>query len=151
MAIVAYIHCLAHWFKENGDWLESVNYPPYWLARENKWRAIRYGCDAELVMNSDGQISLLREEVEKWVTKLLPYAEKLGYQKYINDLLTLMNNGTSAERQRRVFKRTGSLEEVVRHTTAEHRLRRPIWDSVEDEWVDYAPLPLPARASVKKG
>ena len=78
LAITAFIHTLAHWFADHGSWLESVNYPPRWLSRENKWRVIRYGLDADLVMNTDGKTKLLRDDIKEWVEKLQPYAQKLG-------------------------------------------------------------------------
>ncbi|MFO1243351.1 MAG: hypothetical protein U1E36_09205 [Rickettsiales bacterium] len=62
---MAFIHCLAHWFSENGSWLESVTYPPRWLSRENKWRVIRYGLDANLVVNTDGKVRPLRDDIER--------------------------------------------------------------------------------------
>lgn len=131
LAIVAFIHALAHWFEENGNWLESVSHPPHWLSRENKWRVIRYGLDAELVMNTDGRIKPVREDIEEWVAKLLPYAEQLGYQSYLNDLLMIVERGGSTTRQRGVFKKTQSLEEVVKLNVSECRRQIPLWDEIE--------------------
>lgn len=128
LAITAFIHTLAHWFTENGSWLESVTYPPRWLSRENKWRVIRYGMDAELVMNTDGRTKLIKEDIRKWVGKLLPYAEQLGYQTYMAHLLNIVEYGTSSERQRQIFQHSGSLEEVVRFNVAEYTRQEPLWD-----------------------
>ena len=128
LAITAFIHVLAHWFRDNGSWLESVNYPTGWVSRENKWRVIRYGLDAELVMNTSGKIQLLRNDLELWLRRLEPYSAKLGYRKYIRDLQRLIERGNSSERQRRVFARTGSLEEVVRFNVAEFLHQSPLWD-----------------------
>lgn len=129
MAIVAFIHCLAHWFHEHGDWLEVVTCAPHWIIRENKWRAIRSGLDAELVINSEGQVSSLRDDMAKWMKKLRPFAEKLGYQHYMNDLSAIMAKGTSSMRQRMVFEQTGSLEEVVKFNVAEYMQQRPNWNT----------------------
>lgn len=129
LAIVAFIHALAHWFQENGGWLESVTSPPRWLSRENKWRVIRYGLDANLVVNTDGKVKPLREDIEEWVAKLLPHAERLEYQTYLSNLLEILQKGTSSMRQHDIFQQTGSLEEVVKHNVQEYRLQEPIWRS----------------------
>jgi carboxylate-amine ligase len=127
LAITAFIHLLAHWFADHGSWMESVNYPPRWLSRENKWRVMRYGLDAELVMNTDGKTKFLREDMAEWIEKLQPYAKKLGYKTYLAHLNTLLEKGTSSERQRRVFQQTQSLEEVVKLTIREFFSQKPEW------------------------
>lgn len=127
LAITAYIHLLAHWFADHGTWMETVVSPPRWLSRENKWRVIRYGLDAELVMNTDGKTKLLRDDIREWVEKLLPYAEKLEYQSYIDQLLTILENGTSSQRQRAVFQKTGSLQELVKFNIDEFSQGTPQW------------------------
>lgn len=125
LAIVAFIHLLAHWFADHGSWMESVSYPPRWVSRENKWRVIRYGLDAELVINTEGKIRSLRDDMREWLDKLAPYAEKLGYQSYIANLRTLMEKGTSSQRQRAVFQKTQSLEEVVKFNIDEFSAQQP--------------------------
>lgn len=128
LAIVAFIHCLAHWFKDNGEWMESFTSPPHWLARENKWRAIRYGLDAELVANGEGQTRMVRDDLVKWMARVKPYAQKLGYEGYMADLHTLLEKGTSSTRQRAVFERTQSLQEVVKANVEEYAKQYPLWD-----------------------
>lgn len=125
LAIVAFVHALGHWFKDNGSWLENVAYPPYWLSRENKWRAIRYGLDAELVINTDGKIKTLREDLQEWLSKLEPYVVQLNYKPYFEELTSLLQSGTSAERQRAVFHKTQSLQAVVQHNVKEFFSQAP--------------------------
>lgn len=127
LAITAFIHTLAFWFADNGSWLEHVSYPPRWLSRENKWRVIRYGLDAELVINTDGKTKLLREDIKDWMDKLQPYAEKLDYQEYLSNLLILMERGTSSERQRLVYAHNQNFEEVVKHNVSEFEHGKPQW------------------------
>lgn len=131
LAIVAFIHSLAHWFSENGSWMSSVNYPQRWVSRENKWRAMRYGLDAELVMDTEGKTKLMRTDIDEWMAKLLPYAEKLGYQTYISHLLNISLNGTSSQRQRNIYQKTGSLEEVVKFNVEEFIRQEPLWNTNE--------------------
>lgn len=127
LALVAFIHTLAHWFTDNGSWLESVAYPPYWLARENKWRAIRYGLDAELVMNTDGKTKLMREDIQEWIEKLQPYIEHLDYQTYFSTIQAIMDSGTSSERQKKVFAHSHCFKDVVKHNASEFLLQVPLY------------------------
>ncbi|STX28502.1 glutamate-cysteine ligase [Legionella beliardensis] len=128
LAIIAFIHTLAYWFRDNGSWLESVAYPPYWLSRENKWRAIRYGLDAELVMNTEGKLKPLREDILEWLSKLTPYIKQLNYQNYFETLATIMNKGTSSERQQQVLENTGCFKEVVKHNIKEFLQQKPFYE-----------------------
>lgn len=126
-AIVAYIHLLAHWFHENGSWMEAVSYPPRWKSRENKWRAIRHGLEAELV-TLEGKPRPLRDDLRDWMEQLRPLAIKLGYEMYLERLEQIITRGNSSQRQRAVFQRTQSLEAVVAHNVAEFEAQRPLWD-----------------------
>ncbi|KTC93429.1 carboxylate-amine ligase [Legionella cincinnatiensis] len=127
LALVALVHTLAHWFADNGSWLEAVAYPPYWLSRENKWRAIRYGLDAELLMNTEGKTKLMREDINEWIEKLSPYIKKLGYQNYFSNLNVIMDSGTSSERQRNVFSQNRCIKDIVKHNISEFLLQKPLY------------------------
>ncbi|MES2678221.1 MAG: YbdK family carboxylate-amine ligase [Pseudomonadota bacterium] len=128
VAIVAYIHLLAHWFNDNCSWFHQVQPCPRFLLRENKWRVMRYGLDAELVLNIDGKTALVRDEIEMWLDITKDYAKKLGYEDYVKTLREIMKRGTSSDRQRAVFNKTNSTKEVVRHNIKEFINQAPIWD-----------------------
>lgn len=127
LAITCYIHLLAHWFNDNANWIEQFPQPMRWISRENKWRAMRHGLEAEMVVNSDGDTKAIKDEIEEWILKTAPYAEKLGYTKYVSMLRDILNKGNSSSRQREVFAKTGSLQAVARHNAEEHAKRTPIW------------------------
>lgn len=126
LAITAFIHTLAHWFADNGSWLKAVNYPPHWVSRENKWRVMRYGLNAELVTNTEGKTKLLREDILEWLDKLKIYAEKLQYTTYLDNLKKMLQHGNSSERQRTCFAQTQNLEEVVKHNIKEFYCMTPV-------------------------
>jgi carboxylate-amine ligase len=127
LAIVAFVHALSHWFADNGSWLESMIYPPSWQSRENKWRSIRYGLEAELVVGTEGKTKPLLEDLYDWLNKLQPYIEKFGYQDYINNLFNIVKYGTSTARQKRVFQKTNSLRKIVAHNLGEFIEQVPCW------------------------
>ena len=91
-----------------------------WVLRENKWRAARFGLDAELVVDTHGTTRPIDNIVDETVEELAPYAHRLGCEKELADVRRIMDVGTGATRQRQVFTRTGSLVEVV------HALRREL-------------------------
>ncbi len=128
LAVVAYIHLLAHWFNDNCNWFNQVQTSPIFLLRENKWRVIRYGLDAELVLNVDGKTANIRDEIEMWLDTTKDYAKKLGYEEYVETLRKIIKRGTSSDRQRKVFNKTGSTKEVVIHNINEFLNQSPAWN-----------------------
>lgn len=127
IAVVAFIHALCHWFKDHGDWIDQVPLPPRWILRENKWRVIRHGLEADIIMNAEGQIKSVRQDIRDWVEKLSVYIHTLGYQDYIATALAILEKGTSSERQRAVFRRDNSLDAVIRHNINEFNKGSPDW------------------------
>ncbi|WP_039456504.1 carboxylate-amine ligase [Candidatus Jidaibacter acanthamoebae] len=126
-AIVAFIHALAHWFKDNGTWVDSFPAPPMWLLRENKWRVIRHGMEAIYVTNTEGDTKPLKDDILEWVNKIEPYITKLKYEKYFEDIKSICKNGTSSQRQKQVFETTNSLIDVVKLNIEEFNANQPKW------------------------
>ncbi|NNF57294.1 MAG: glutamate--cysteine ligase [Rhodothermaceae bacterium] len=84
-----------------------------WIVRENKWRAARHGLDAEVILTNDGDQMPLREHIPQMIDRLMPCAERLGCAEELGDVLRILNEGASYERQRRVFETTKRLPDVV--------------------------------------
>lgn len=128
-AIVAFVHVLAHWFRDHGDWLQQVTQPPSWILRENKWRVIRHGLNADLVLSSSGQSKPIVDDIREWIDKTADYTEQLGYNDYIQTLLNIITNGNSSTRQNAVFAQTKSLQAVVAHNINELSQNTPLWEN----------------------
>ncbi len=131
-AITAFVHCLGHWFNEHQGWLDEVPRPNSWLMRENKWRSMRYGLDARIVTNSDGETKPIKEDILQWVERLQPFYKKFGYRQYQATLVAMLEKGNSSSRQKRVFQATQSLPEVYNHCIEEFRHGSPLWDRVAE-------------------
>lgn len=128
IAIVAFVHLLAHWYRAHRfEWNDRHTPTKRWIVRENKWRAMRYGLDADLIVNHKGKTSKLREEIRKWITTLRSYTSRLRYESYIATVEDVLARGNSASRQVQVFETTRSLEDVVRHNVKEFEMLEPIW------------------------
>lgn len=87
---------------------------PSTLIDENKWRAVRYGLDGNLIdwgkQEQKPARELIREMIEWFIGDVM---DELGSRKEIEYAYRILDEGTSADRQLATFKRTGSLHAVV--------------------------------------
>jgi len=83
------------------------------LIEENKWRAARYGLEAELIVDEHGTRRHIREALSDLVEELTPTARRLGCVEELRALHQTIEAGSSADRQRRVVAEGGSLVDVV--------------------------------------
>jgi len=132
LAIVAFVHALSMWFDHNQSWLDEMPRPSTWRLRENKWRAMRYGLDGKLVVNSLGDTCPIIDDIKQWLDRVQTQYTKLGYQPYRETLLNMLAHGNSAKRQQMVWAATGSLEEVARFNCRELQNGKPLWQYAED-------------------
>ena len=89
--------------------------PRMWLVRENKWRAARYGLDAEIVVDDRGQsVKPVKEAILDLAEDLEPIARKLGCAEELMQVERILDVGASYERQRAVAAANdGDLKAVV--------------------------------------
>jgi carboxylate-amine ligase len=89
--------------------------PRMWLVRENKWRAARYGLDAEIVVDDTGHtVRPIKEAILDLAEDLEPIARKLGCAEELMQVERLMDIGASYQRQREVAaSANGDLRPVV--------------------------------------
>jgi carboxylate-amine ligase len=87
---------------------------PQVFYEENKWRAVRYGIDGKMIdwgrQEELPARDLIRELIEWFIGDVL---DELGTRKEVEYAFQILENGTSADRQLRVYKETGSLDAVV--------------------------------------
>ncbi|MGI9197123.1 MAG: glutamate--cysteine ligase [Candidatus Nanopelagicales bacterium] len=118
-AMAALAQCLVKTFDEMMDRGETPPVPREWVRRENKWRAARWGVDAELVVDESGSTRPLRDVLADLVADLMPTAERLGCSAELADLLVIAARGPSYVRQRRLVEEGAGLDEVVAALRAE--------------------------------
>lgn len=128
-SIVAFIHLLAHWYYDHAEEFAQKNNlkPLEWVLRENKWRAIRFGTDAEIVSHETLERIKLSDHIFYWLEKLNSYTVKLGYEKYVQCIEDIVTKGNSSARQRRIFESSGDVAAVTAHNIKEFNLGKPIW------------------------
>jgi glutamate---cysteine ligase / carboxylate-amine ligase len=89
------------------------------LIRENKWRAMRFGIEGKLIDFGKEEELPERQLAEELLEILDDVVDELGSRKEIEYLRTILVDGTSADRQLRVFQETGDFKAVVDHVAAE--------------------------------
>lgn len=85
---------------------------PWWALRENHFRASHAGVDARCMVDADGAVEHLRRTVERVLEILLPTARAIGESEHLERLVKTLNGGLGYQRQRRVYRETGSTQRV---------------------------------------
>jgi carboxylate-amine ligase len=91
------------------------------LIEENKWRAARYGLDGKLIDFGKRVEVPMRDLALELLEFLDDVVDDLGSRAEVEYVRTILANGTSADRQLRVYRETGDLQAVVRHVVEETR------------------------------
>ena len=112
-ALTAFIQSLVVCLGDHYDEGHYVDILRAWIVRENKWRAARNGLDAEIITDNQGGRAPLRQEIERVLQEIEPHARDLGCYDELQGIRTILRDGASYERQRRVYAETGSLEAIV--------------------------------------
>jgi carboxylate-amine ligase len=83
------------------------------LINENKWRAMRYGLDGDLIDFGKQESCRARDLLTELVEFVDDVVDDLGSRKAIEYVHRILEEGTSADRQLATFERTGDLKDVV--------------------------------------
>ncbi|MBT5876252.1 MAG: carboxylate-amine ligase [Candidatus Latescibacteria bacterium] len=89
------------------------------LIAENKWRSIKDGLDGKLVDFGKDEEVPVRTLIEELLEIIDDVVEPLGIRREIDYIETMLEIGTSADRQLKIFTETGSVEAVVDHLAVE--------------------------------
>jgi len=100
---------------------------PPWFARENKWRAARYGLGAVVIADADGTQIPVRDDLARLVEELAPIAADLGCAAELADVGAILRLGAGSERQLAVATAAdGDLRAVAEHLIREFDEGRPL-------------------------
>ncbi|CAO5148229.1 putative glutamate--cysteine ligase 2-1 [Frankia sp. AiPs1] len=147
-AVAALAQCLVDRMNTQIDRGYRLPTPQRWLVQENKWRAARYGLDAQIMIDDRGAVRSVRTDLVDLVEDLLPVARRLGCVEELSDVLSIVEIGASSSRQRDVARRAGGdLLPVVDTLLAEMDGGRPIAKCPHPS----GPTPPPGSASRSVG
>ena len=87
---------------------------------ENKFRAVRYGLEGNLIDFGKQAEVPLRELIEEYLAMIDPVVDELGSREAIEGIRKIMETGTGADRQLKIFEATnGDLKAVVDYMAQE--------------------------------
>lgn len=100
------------WLHENG--MQAHVLPRDYL-EENKWRAMRYGLDAEVIDFVQRRRLSMRDAIHELLDFVDDVVDDLGSRREMNYLRKLLDdpNGTGADRQIAVYKETNDVQKVI--------------------------------------
>ena len=125
-ALTALVQCVVDDFSARLDAGGTLTTMQPWYVRENKWRAARYGMDAEIIVDRDGTQRQVEDDVRDLVARLEPVAERLGCAQELQDVLRIVEVGASYERQAVAAAQAGGdLRAVVTSLVREMRAGVP--------------------------
>ncbi len=118
-AVAALSQCIVTWFDHLMDAGARVPLRPTWVVRENKWRAARFGLDADIIVDRHGDTRPLKDEILELIERLAPIARDLGCLADLQSIPAIMERGASYQRQLEVVAAGGALPDVVGSLTRE--------------------------------
>lgn len=127
-AIAALSQSLVEFYSREIDAGRQTPSLPAWFAQENKWRSARYGMEAILILDADGNEELVTTDLLRLVETLIPIADDLGCAEELSVIPDLVAGGASYQRQRKVAAQAdGAMDQVVASLVAEMRAGRPLF------------------------
>ena len=122
LAITALIQCLVKALSDNIDQGAYQHDCHPMMVRQNKWRAGRYGNEAQLVNSYTYDVQTVSKVVEMLVDRLTPVGEYLGCLDYLRDNQRIADQPGWPQKQRDILAQTGDPKEIVRQLTEQSRL-----------------------------
>jgi glutamate---cysteine ligase / carboxylate-amine ligase len=107
------------------------------LIQENKWRAVRWGLDGKMLDLGKQKEVPVRDLIHELLEFVDPVLDQLNSRKEVEHIHTILDRGTSADAQLRVFEETGDLKAVV------DLLLKNTMESVPAEYSMRDPTPAP--------
>jgi carboxylate-amine ligase len=127
---VATVAALTQCLVERMDTRYDEGSPPVvqkaWIVRENKWKATRYGMEAEIIVDDEGNLRPLRAVLAELVDELAPVARRLGCADELGHARAMTEVGPSYVRQRQLTAAGASLLDVVDALVEELRTDSPV-------------------------
>ncbi len=106
-ALVALIQCLVVDLDERLEAGRTLPSLPPWHVQENKWRAARYGLDAEVIVDAGNTERPIIDDLDDILTRLQPVARRLGCAGELAAVADIPRRGGSYQRQRAVMRDSG--------------------------------------------
>jgi glutamate---cysteine ligase / carboxylate-amine ligase len=121
LSLTALIQCLVRWLSDEID-QGVVDHDIHPLVvRQNRWRACRFGLEANLVEPGTMEAVPVAALVERLVRKLRRYSHELRCERQLAAVADLAASQNGSLRQIACYRETGDFAEMVRRLTAATR------------------------------
>lgn len=107
-ALVALTHALVVHLEDRLEAGEALPTLPAWHVRENKWRAARYGLEADIIRDVAGEERPVADDLDDLLYRLEPVGRRLGCADDLGSVAEIPKVGASYQRQRKVAADTGN-------------------------------------------
>ncbi len=122
MSIAALIQCLVTALSAEIDEGTYQHDCHPMMVRQNKWRACRFGTQAQLVDSYTHEVQSLGRIVQRLVHWLRPIAQMLDCADELEHVQAMADGPSWADRQDEILVRTGDRREIVRQLTEASRV-----------------------------
>jgi carboxylate-amine ligase len=89
------------------------------LINENKWRAARYGIEGSLIDFGKQEEVSTKDLIYELLEFVDDVVDELGSRHEIKYIEKILENGTGADRQLKIYESTGDLQNVVDYIVSE--------------------------------
>ncbi len=117
MALSSLIYLLVRKYSQDYEENKPRNQLPRWILEENKWRAVRYGLQAQIISNEAGETESLRESIEKTYQEMVEFAVQENIADaatYLAVIPEILEVGPSYVRQKNwIQRRPGDYKHIV--------------------------------------
>ena len=118
--LAALTQCLVVALSEHYDDGSQLPLMDSWVLRENKWRATRYGLDADLIIDEMGHQQSLKSFILDTLDKLMPIAIRLDCQPQLDVLAEIAeNNSAPYQRQIRTYQQNEDFKDILKNAIVE--------------------------------
>jgi len=101
---------------DNGTQLPNLD---RWINKDNKWRATRYGLDADYIVDETGNQQSLKSVILDTIDRITPVGKELGCKPELLNLANqIENDNVPYKRQIRIFEKTRNLNSVIKNAVA---------------------------------
>lgn len=112
--VAALTQCLVEQIDRKLEAGAELTMPEGWVLRENKWRAARFGLDAQILVDDTRKVIPVREALAEITGQLMPIANTLNCADELRGIDRILTVGASYQRQRAVAEASGGdLTKVV--------------------------------------
>ena len=118
IAIVALIQALVVQLSREE---KPSRFPPREIMMHNKWNAARHGLDGTYINDKPGSHSSFRKVIPDLIESLSSQITSLGSGKYIEPIRSILQRGTSADQQKKLYASHGDFREMI------HTMQREFW------------------------